>query len=685
LRPAAKSIRATTVAIRATTVREWLLLRPTAVLRRTTDLPSWGERLGFAALLFVLIAHWFAMLKPEAGADALAMHLAVPANIAANRIMTFEPGRYLWAVMPMGADFTYSVVYLLGGEMAARLLNYAILLVLLGLLHAAVRRSVSPGMAWLLVALFAATPLVQLVTGSLFVENLLTALLFGMMASVWRFGESGQSRFLYVAATLGGAAAATKFGALAFVAPALLCAAVEVWRHRKSNGARWALAAGLLLVTAAPPYAIAWLKTGNAIFPFRNDRFPSRLLDAKADFRDKRFRDPLTWSTPYDLTFHTHRHYEGQDGSFGFQYLVLAPLALLALLVSPRRQAVGAAVVGLGGVLLILNSETNARYLYPALPLLMVPFAAMLGWAAVHQRTLARVLAAFAMACAALNLYFLPASSYYHKDFYGPFTPGQREVYMGKTAPIRNAIAWFNRTHSNASVLLTQDSAIAGLGGDVYENHWHQYNTMDQVLRAPGIPGIRSLLDQWKVHYLIAVKPTATQYARPLALREFLDQCTIAEYAFSDYFVARVEPNCRTSATPKQVQPSLTARPGTYDDFDPAILLRGDWERDDGFEQAFQHTVSYTDIAGAEIVFSFEGSELIYIFTRAPNRGIAAIAIDGASKGSVDLYAAQVQWQSRLRFGNLGPGRHLLVIRVTGESRPGAQGRFVDVDALAVK
>ena len=164
-------------------------------------LRSWGERLGCAAFLFVLTTHWFAMLKPEASADGLSMHLAVPANIAANHVMTFDPARTLWAVMPMGADFTFSIVYVLGGEMAARLLNFAILLVLLGLLHAAVRRSVSPALAWLLVALFATTPIVQLVTGSLLVENLQAALLLGMMTALWRFGASGERRSLYLAAS----------------------------------------------------------------------------------------------------------------------------------------------------------------------------------------------------------------------------------------------------------------------------------------------------------------------------------------------------------------------------------------------------------------------------------------------------------------------------------------------------
>jgi hypothetical protein len=223
-----------------------------------------------------------------------------------------------------------------------------------------------------------------------------------------------------------------------------------------------------------------------------------------------------------------------------------------------------------------------------------VPFAALLGWAAAHHRVLARALLAFAIACAAINVYFLPASSYYHKDLYGPFTPAQRALYMDHTVPIRNVIAWFNRAHPKAAVLLTQDSDIAGLGGDVYENHWHQYNTLNQIRRAPGVPGIRALLDQWKVRYLIARKPTVTRYARPLALRDLLDQCTFAEYAFDDVFVARLEPVCRAAATLPLI-PLVTAKPGTYDDLDPAILLRGDWERSDGFEQAFKHTVTFTD------------------------------------------------------------------------------------------
>ena len=41
-------------------------------------------------------------------------------------------------------------------------------------------------------------------------------------------------------------------------------------------------------------------------------------------------------------------------------------------------------------------------------------------------------------------------------------------------------------------MLLTQDSFIAGLGGDIYENHWHQYNTMDQLRHADDVPAVRA-------------------------------------------------------------------------------------------------------------------------------------------------------------------------------------------------
>ena len=89
--------------------------------------------------MFVLGMHWLLVLKPEKSADGLAMHLAIPAGIASHHFLPFEPNLYMWSVMPMGGDFCYSIVYLFGGEFASRLLTFAALLLVLGLLNAAVR------------------------------------------------------------------------------------------------------------------------------------------------------------------------------------------------------------------------------------------------------------------------------------------------------------------------------------------------------------------------------------------------------------------------------------------------------------------------------------------------------------------------------------------------------------------
>jgi hypothetical protein len=383
--------------------------------------PARATRAGLAALVFILVAQWLVVLKPENGADGLSMHLAIPMNIAANHAMTYQPERIVWSMMPMGADWAYSIVYLGGGEYASRLLDFAMLLIVAGLLYQVSRRWLSPGASYLLTASFAATPIVYLVTGSLFVENVLGAMILGLMTAIWLLGDTGERRYLYLAMALGGTALSIKFGAMAFVllaVPFALAAAQRHWKKLSPHpGAACAAAALLLIAMAAPSYAIAYARTGNPLFPFLNNRFRSPLIDPGAEFRDNRYREPFTWRMPYDLAVQSNRFYESQDGSLGFQYLVLVPLGLLGLLMVRPRPVVSAATVALGAGLVIMNSEPNARYLYAAIPLVLVPVASLLGWLASNQRALYRTLIGFLIAATALNAYFMPTSSYYHKDF----------------------------------------------------------------------------------------------------------------------------------------------------------------------------------------------------------------------------------------------------------------------------
>ena len=272
-------------------------------LVRSAELRCPWERAAFALLVFCVIAQWFVAVKPETSTDGLAMHLAIPLDIAANHRLTFEPSRFLWSVMPMGADLAYSIVALLGGEYAARLLNFAMLLAILALIYEAARQWVTPA------GLSAGCIIcgdARSATGDRIAvrRELCGGMVLGLLTATWQFGRTGERRYLFLAAAMAGAAITAKIGSVAFVLLVLPFLAAEVVRHRRILGRRaWAaaaFAAVLLLAMAAPTYAIAYAKTGNPIFPFNNLKIHSPLLDPTVDVNDGRFHIPLD---------HTHSLY----------------------------------------------------------------------------------------------------------------------------------------------------------------------------------------------------------------------------------------------------------------------------------------------------------------------------------------------------------------------------------------
>ena len=504
-----------------------------------TELRPVSQRLAAALLVLILTMQWLVILAPEKSADGLAMHLAIPANIAHRHQLTFEPSRQVWAVMPMGADYGYSIVYLLGGEFASRLLNYAMLLLLTGLLYRRLRAFVSPATSLLLTALFTTTPLVQLVTGSLFVENTFAVMVLGSVCALWRFQETRRPAWLYGWAMLAGCAVSVKFGGVGFLAMALPW---FVWEGRRAIGS--AMAALLLFAAmAAPPYWIAWKKTGNPIFPSQNEKIHSPLLDPTWQFQDNEFQKRLTWTAPYDLTFHTHAYYEGQDGTFGYQYLLFLPLGLLGLLVTRSRAAAAVFLMACGGSILVLLSAPNARFLYVAMPLLFLPFAALLQWLQTHARPVAWAVLSMVVACAGLNLYFLPGSSWYHKDFYmrSPFSAAGRAKYMRDNVPIRTAIQRFNRVHPDAPLFLANDEDAADPQGDAYLPGWHQMSTYEQVRKAKTLAALADVFERWGVHYATARKLDPGEHRLTPVLEELIDKCGVLEDREGPIEVLRID------------------------------------------------------------------------------------------------------------------------------------------------
>jgi hypothetical protein len=85
---------------------------------------------------------------------------------------------------------------------------------------------------------------------------------------------------------------------------------------------------------------------------------------------------------------------------------------------------------------------------------------------------------------------------------------------------------------------------------------------------------------------------------------------------------------------PRMVPAGLPA--DAVDDTSAAIRYSGNW-KSDAFGSAFHGTLTFSDQPGASARYSFEGTELQYVYTKSPNREMALVTIDGGVRRELDL------------------------------------------------
>lgn len=628
---------------------------------------------------FVFLAHYLVALKPEVSSDGLAVHLAFASFVAQHHFWPFDAGNVTWAVMPMGGDWSYAIAYALGGEYAARLLNFGMLIVIAGLLYHAVRRWLSPSLSLLLVALFASSPIVQLETGSLFIENTWAALLLGATIALIRFHESGDRRDAALSAAMLGASLATKFGTVAFaVSPGILLG-IAIRRHRgKAPPLRTAgLAAALFLVLALPPYLTAYVKTGNPFFPLMNTVFKSPYYDTTVPLQNSRYKLGLHWNTLYDVTFHTSKYLESHDGGWGFQYIFLIPLAVLLYRKEWPFAARIALPLALVSCALTFLAQSYLRYIYPALPLFMIAAAALPGTLCARSPMLYRVVLVASAAALLMNVYFLPASGWYHASFYlNPFDRAETDRYLDESVPVRNLVDYLNRVHPGQPVAFIQGDQIAGLRGQAYTDTWHNTPFWLKLLHARSPEDCLRLARDKGISNFIA--PAREDTIPEMQMRFFLARYTEPEYRHGGYYVARLLEH------PERARSQPPLPPGIHEDTDRGILYSGAWTYGPDFPQAAAGTVTYSNEPGAGFRASFSGSRITYVYTRAFNRGMAEVTIDGVVRATLDLYSPAILWQSSTAFDALPDGTHTLLVRVLGRRAPASQDCYIDLDQLIV-
>jgi hypothetical protein len=124
---------------------------------------------------------------------------------------------------------------------------------------------------------------------------------------------------------------------------------------------------------------------------------------------------------------------------------------------------------------------------------------------------------------------------------------------------------------------------------------------------------------------------------------------------------------------------------GSYDNTHPILRYIGYWFAATGVPGATAGTLHWSDVAGSLFRITFEGDTLRYTYSKAPNRGKAAVTIDGLYRGDIDMYAAVTQRGLVSTYSGLGQGIHIFSVHVTGRNTYPSTGYFVDVDHIEVQ
>jgi hypothetical protein len=97
-------------------------------------------------------------------------------------------------------------------------------------------------------------------------------------------------------------------------------------------------------------------------------------------------------------------------------------------------------------------------------------------------------------------------------------------------------------------------------------------------------------------------------------------------------------------------------------------------------------TQTFSKTAGSSATLQFEGTEVRWVATKAPNYGLAEVWLDGEKVTTVDLYAASRAFKQTV-FSRSGlPSRpHTLTVKVLGQKRAAATDAWVTIDAFDVR
>ncbi|QWD72736.1 hypothetical protein [Polynucleobacter sp. UB-Raua-W9] len=461
-------------------------------------------------LVYVVVA-----FMPEVGHDALVAHLFIPAHLLHRQQWGFDVTTYVWAVIPAFGDWIYSILYLLGGESSARLINVWYIFLITYLIQAFIRWIGTPGQrgAQWGSLLFISSPLVFAEGNSLFIDSIWSAyILAGLLAVSKTVIPShptleSKSQYLIIGAIFFGTALATKVLTLIFfpILFIILLLSYKNWIHSIKDIKLFLLAVLILVAVSCSAYIYAWYVTGNPVFPFYNKVFNSPLYPPE-NFIDSRWNKGLSWDLLYRVIFRSGDYLEAMPGVAGFQWLSIFLPSLVAVFFIKNRRAIYIVVIALVSIGICFYSTAYLRYIFPAFALLCgicgvgIHFiSSMGGW----QRL---TITFIGLATLLLNALFFPAGLSVYEDF--PLQTivggGNKESYLLNRLPLRRAVSLINELNIDKTpVAIFATPQAAGISSDALYVNWYNPTWGPEVRKISSASSAAELLILKNVNFVI--------------------------------------------------------------------------------------------------------------------------------------------------------------------------------------
>lgn len=462
------------------------------------------------AIVALGLVYFMVSLMPEVGYDALASHLVVPTHLSFRYQWDFDVAKYVWAVMPMQADWIFSIGYMLAGETASRLINVGFILLLVNMVRTLTIWAGGSlvGARWGSL-IFLSSPLTFTEGSSLFVESIWTAFVISATMLILNVctNINGKLRTeLPLVGVLLGFALATKALTLTIL-PGLLC--FFIWNHKvwfkKELFRSLGLGIGFLLLLGGIPYFTAWKITGNPLFPLYNKIFKSPYFTTSVDFNNASYNSGLSWDIIYRITFESGKYLESIAGASGFHWLLLLIPTLFSLIVAPKCKTNWLLFIGFTAFAITFYSQSYLRYVFPSSLIFAVLIGVVISYQIMTKNLIKHIWIGLCVLTICLNLLFINSGAQY-KDFpiVTVFSQEKRYDYLSTKLPIKHAINFVNNLNlNNEPIAVFAEPLISGLSVDVFYANWYNKTFQTEIETLQTEQQFVNLLLKRNIHYII--------------------------------------------------------------------------------------------------------------------------------------------------------------------------------------